>query len=257
MMITILPFQFYKINYQLFFQATGRARVPFLSALVLRANTSGNDFGPSRLFNSSDGFEYLIISSQNAAGNLDLYYMKYLPQLDNNVPAFPVPIPIKLLNTNYNDAYFAFDSDKRVVYFNSDRSGNFDIYEQSKPISTSLDNWFTSDFASSIKVDSLNTSSEEKCPFIYKDIMLLSSNRPGGLGGYDLYYSVFKGGKWGAPINMGPTVNSASDEFRPVIGSDTDFTNVFIIYSSNRPGGKGGFDLYFKGLELPVLLTSK
>jgi hypothetical protein len=47
---------------------------------------------------------------------------------------------------------------------------------------------------------------------------------------------------------MGPGVNSSADEFRPVIGMDPDFLNLFIMFSSNRPGGKGGFDIYFRGL---------
>jgi hypothetical protein len=34
------------------------------------------------------------------------------------------------------------------------------------------------------------------------------------------------------------------------MGSDEDFTNTFLMFSSNRPGGKGGFDLYFTGINL-------
>ncbi len=79
----------------------------------------------------------------------------------------------------------------------------------------------------------------------------ISSNRAGGFGGYDIYYSVFRNGNWSSPVNMGPRINTSSDEYRPVIGSNPDFTNNFIMFSSNRPGGKGGFDLYFSGLQLP------
>jgi hypothetical protein len=35
-----------------------------------------------------------------------------------------------------------------------------------------------------------------------------------------------------------------------VIGLHPDFTNKFLMFSSNRPGGKGGFDLYFTGIDL-------
>jgi hypothetical protein len=224
---------------------------PFLYALVARANTVGNDFGPTRLFSSTDGYEYLILSSLNTSGNLDLFYLKYLPRLGSNVPVFPVPVPVKLLNTSSNDAYISFDNNRLTAYFTSDRGGNYDIYSLSKPASSNLDAWFNSDFANSTKVDSINTTADDKCPFIHNNIMIFSSNRPGGIGGYDLYYSIFKGGKWGTPVNLGPEINTSSDEFRPVIGSQSDFTNVFIIFSSNRPGGKGGFDLYFMGYELP------
>ena len=80
--------------------------------------------------------------------------------------------------------------------------------------------------------------------------MIFTSNRPGGYGGYDLYYSVFKNGKWSSPVNFGPDINTSSDEYRPVIGYHPDFTNKFMIFSSNRPGGKGGFDLYFTGVDI-------
>ena len=81
--------------------------------------------------------------------------------------------------------------------------------------------------------------------------MIFTSNRPGGFGGYDLYYSVFRKGKWSSPVNFGPGINTSSDEYRPVIGYHPDFTNNFLMFSSNRPGGKGGFDLYFTGVNFP------
>lgn len=41
-----------------------------------------------------------------------------------------------------------------------------------------------------------------------------------------------------------------NDEYRPIVRSDKwKFDNNMMIFSSNRPGGKGGFDLYFVGIE--------
>ena len=68
--------------------------------------------------------------------------------------------------------------------------------------------------------------------------MVFTSNRPGGFGGYDLYYSVFKNGKWSSPVNFGPRINTASDEYRPLIGYHPDFTNIYMIFSSDRPEEK-------------------
>ena len=82
--------------------------------------------------------------------------------------------------------------------------------------------------------------------------MVFTSNRPGGMGGFDLYYSIFRNGNWSSPVNFGPRINTSSDEYRPVLGSNPDFTNQFMMFSSNRTGGKGGFDLYFTGVEFPV-----
>jgi hypothetical protein len=223
----------------------------FLDKLINKAKTAGNDFGPYRLFSSSDGFEYLCISSQNGAGNLDLYYLKNYPVSGSGSSEIDGPYPIKLLNTSNDDAYICFDSNLDSIYFISNRDGNFDIFLNKRPSNIEISEWFNLDYANSTKVDSVNSSKEDKCPFIYKKIMVFTSDRPGGLGGLDLYYSIFRNGKWSSPVNMGPGINTSSDEYRPVVGYQAGYTNLFMMFSSNRPGGKGGFDLYFTGVEFP------
>ena len=99
-------------------------------------------------------------------------------------------------------------------------------------------------------MESLSSAGEDKCPFIYRKILVFASDREGGLGGFDLYYSEFKNGTWSAPVNFGPGINSSWDEYRPILAGDENFTNMFLLFSSNRPGGKGGFDLYFRGMDL-------
>jgi hypothetical protein len=79
--------------------------------------------------------------------------------------------------------------------------------------------------------------------------IVFTSNRPGGYGGFDLYYSVYSNGQWGKPVNFGNKINTAYDEYRPIATSIDGFDNNFMIFSSNRPGGKGGFDLYYVGIE--------
>ena len=81
--------------------------------------------------------------------------------------------------------------------------------------------------------------------------MVFTSDRPGGFGGFDLYYSLFRNGKWNSPVNFGPKINTSSDEYRPLLGFYSGFENIYLIFSSDRPGGLGGFDLYFTGLEVP------
>ena len=182
---------------------------------------------------------------------LDLFYLKYLPPFGSAIPDITGPLPAKLLNTNNDEAYISFDLNEDSAYFTSNRGGNFDIYLHKKPATMTIDTWLSQSFAPSTLVDSINSAYDDKCPFVYKNIMLFSSNRPGGMGGYDLYYSIFKKGKWGSPINMGPRINTASDEYRPLLGYNPDFKNMFIVFSSNKPGGLGGFDLYFAGFNFP------
>ncbi len=223
----------------------------FITKLITKVNTPGNDFGPYRLYSSFDGYEYLLLSSVNSNGNLDFYYTKNRPVFGSVIPEVEGPFPAKLLNTNADEAYICFDTNQDSAYFSSNAEGNFDIFVHKRPFESSIDTWLNLNYESSAKVDSLNSSSDDKCPLIYKKIMVFASNRPGGMGGYDLYYSVFRKGKWSSPVNMGPRINTASDEFRPVIGGYSDFINLFMIFSSNKPGGNGGFDLYFTGIDFP------
>jgi hypothetical protein len=222
----------------------------FITKLLKASNTSGNDFGPYRLFSSVDGYEYLILSSVNSSGNLDFYYLKNMPAFGTNLPGVFGPYPVNLLNTSSDDAYMCFDTNQDTLYFSTKTGGNFDIYLKKKPVETDLTTWFNSSYSASLPIDSINSSSDDKCPIVNSNVMVFASNRPGGLGGYDLYYSVFKNGKWGYPKNFGPDVNTSSDEYRPVLATHQDFSNTLMIFSSNRPGGKGGFDLYFRGVSL-------
>lgn len=69
--------------------------------------------------------------------------------------------------------------------------------------------------------------------------LYFASNRPGGAGGSDLYYSEYINGEWSAPVNMGPDVNSPSDEYFPYIHPTGK-----LYFASDRPGGKGKLDVY-------------
>ena len=222
---------------------------PFFEALINKANTDGNDFGPYAVFSSSDGYEYFLVASQAPAGDLDLYYLRYLPYF-GSIPPIAGPYPITKINSSDDDAYIAFNINRDSVYFCSDRDGDFDIYVQDKDIESYMDLWFNDSFEAAAAVDSVNSDYNDKCPFINGNLMVFASDRPGGLGGFDLYYSILRNGKWGSPVNFGPGINSSSDEYRPLFDSHPDFTNAFMLFSSNRPGGDGGYDLYLTGFSL-------
>lgn len=226
---------------------------PFIDKLIKKAQTPVNDFGPYRFYSSVDGYEYLLLSSVNGSGNLDLTYCRNRPVFSNqNLPEVEGPFPVKVLNSSSEDAYFSINSKQDTAYFCSSVNGDFDIYLHSIPAETEPSKWFNLDYSASAQVDSVNTSSDDKCPMVFKKILIFTSNRPGGLGGYDLYFSVFRHGKWSFPENMGPGINSAYDEYRPLLGYHPDFTNNFLMFSSNRPDGKGGYDLYFTGYTFPT-----
>ena len=70
------------------------------------------------------------------------------------------------------------------------------------------------------------------------NILYFSSNRPGGHGGFDIYVSYFKNGKWTYPSNLGPQINSSGNEITPL------FDGEILYYSSDYTMGIGGLDVF-------------
>ena len=71
--------------------------------------------------------------------------------------------------------------------------------------------------------------------------LYFSSNRPGGIGGKDLYScSRTSNGKWSKATNMGPLINSLGDETAPYIHAD----NQTLYYTSDGLPGYGNTDLF-------------
>jgi outer membrane protein OmpA-like peptidoglycan-associated protein len=89
----------------------------------------------------------------------------------------------------------------------------------------------------------INTEFWESSPSLSPDkrVLYFSSNRYGGVGGKDLYYSVrMSNGKFGPAINMGDSINTAGDELAPYIHAD----NQTLFFTSDGLPGYGGSDLY-------------
>jgi len=97
----------------------------------------------------------------------------------------------------------------------------------------------------------VNTSSFDHFPRISPDGLELyfSSTRPGGYGAEDIYVTkrATKNDPWGAPVNLGPPVNTSASENFPSISSD----GLLLIFSGypdtvgwHRPGGYGSADIW-------------
>lgn len=90
----------------------------------------------------------------------------------------------------------------------------------------------------------VSSASLDGCPFISKDGLSLyfASNRSGGYGGNDIYVSerAHVDADWGTPANLGPTINTNSDEVCPSITVD----GHHLYFVSARAGGCGAQDLY-------------
>ena len=68
--------------------------------------------------------------------------------------------------------------------------------------------------------------------------LYFSSNRPGGQGGFDIYVSYLRDGKWSAPENLGPAVNSPGNEITPY------FDGEQLYFASDYKQGLGGYDIF-------------
>jgi len=65
------------------------------------------------------------------------------------------------------------------------------------------------------------------------------SDRPGGQGGTDIWVSQNQGDQWGAPVNMGPLVNTAGNEMYPFLTGDST-----LFFASTGQPGLGGLDIF-------------
>ena len=74
-----------------------------------------------------------------------------------------------------------------------------------------------------------------------KVILYFSSDRPGGMGGMDIWYAILiSEGKPGNCTNLGAPVNSDSNDVTPYYCNEEGI----LYFSSNREGGEGNFDIY-------------
>ena len=140
------------------------------------------------------------------------------------------------INTEVSEYYPSISLDgNTLIYTRRVNHNNEDFYQ-----STRTGNSWSK--AHSLEGD-INTNYNEAAQTVSLDGQMLIFNGcdiPGGRGSCDLYISYLTTGGWSAPENMGDSVNSESWDAAPSLSPD----KKDLYFSSSRPGGYGGMDLY-------------
>ena len=132
-------------------------------------------------------------------------------------------------------------ADGNTIYFKSDRLATSSPRNASDLFVTHKVNgeWQTPELIPSpISTDAGN----EHCPAILQDgrTLCFASMREGGYGGSDIWCSrQDAAGNWQEPVNQGPNINTAAEEFHFTQDADGK-----VYFTSSRPGGFGGMDIW-------------
>lgn len=153
--------------------------------------------------------------------------------------------PFLYNNPEYSVGHPAISADGRWLFFVSDMPGGYggtDIYvcenrggQWAEPRNLG---------------QGINTARNELFPFTAADgTLYFSSAGLPGLGGLDVF-ATKRGttGEFAFAVNVGAPVNGPKDDFGFII----DPTGTFGYFSSNRPGGMGGDDLYSFTMHYPL-----
>ncbi len=154
------------------------------------------------------------------------------------------------INSRYHDGMMSYDSLAKRMYFTrnnyfygtvtKDEQGelNLGIYFAD----VIMGEFGQPEWGNLIPFDHNDANSNTGHPSVSPDgrRLYFASDRPGGVGGVDIWYCDNLGNQWGVPQNMGPKVNTTGDEMYPYINGKS-----VLYFASNGQPGLGGLDLFF------------
>ncbi len=144
------------------------------------------------------------------------------------------------LNTTGNEGAQTITADGRHLYFTAcnraDGLGSCDIYYSRRE---------ASGWSKPVNVGPpLNTAAWESQPSISVDgqSIFFASSRPGNIGTTDIWMATRSAsGNWNNPENLGPVINTRSNELSPFIHAD----NQTLYFASDGHLGMGGLDIFY------------
>lgn len=200
--------------------------------------------------NYNEDNTFVVINQFGEEGGMNAGFSKVKLNEDASF-SFPEPIEIKDLDLTGSDINLAMSADAQHIFLamkSTDSYGDQDLYVSVKV--------FENMYSKPINLGSeINTRFREATPYISQDRTKLyfSSNRPGGVGGMDIYVCNrldYSYEKWSQPELIGQPINSTADDSHPYIALDSDQ----IYFSTNRDGSS---DIYTAKLIRDSVLTKK
>jgi hypothetical protein len=195
-------------------------------------NSGANDFCPTPL----RGNRLLFVSERVGAGSCgsgDIYMTRLNPVHGWDDPR-NLGCQVNSAAGEAGPSLFETTTGAQL-YFSSTRAGDSNIYA-----STQLAN---GTFGPATPVASLNTASDDFRPNVRKDGLevVFDSNRPGTLGGQDIWSSTRDSldDAWSTPVDL-TMVNSSFNETRASLSWD----GRTLTFGSNRTGTEGQADVY-------------
>jgi WD40-like Beta Propeller Repeat. len=121
------------------------------------------------------------------------------------------------VNSRYWDTQPSLSADGRTLYFISERPGGLGGYDIWRSKRGDDGTWGRAE-----NLRAVNTRSNELAPFIHVNgtTLFFSSDGYQNYGGYDLFRTEFKNGKWQTPINLGYPINDYRNQMGLFITAD-------------------------------------
>lgn len=213
-------------------------------------NTAGNE--GTACFNSKFDEAFFVRAVAAYRGD-DAYCKIFTSRREMPDGGWSVPQPMPFLKEKLNYLHPALSPDGNTLFFATNDPegwGGYDLYMVQRSNKTES-GWDEPRILSR----AINTGGNELFPTFDADTLYFASDGLLGMGGLDIFktYKLDKS-SWAPPINLKSPVNSGADDFgftvdkrRTADGKQNLKPGDLLragFFTSNRPGGRGGDDIY-------------
>lgn len=186
----------------------------------------------------SNDYTTLYFTMIPRKGKREQIYKGSISTTKENVVAITADqAPLAFCNAGYSYSHPSLSSDGNIIVFASDMpgtTGGMDLYITRRTGET----WSE---PANLGID-INSAKNEFWPFLDEfNNLYFSSDRFGGLGGYDIYTSKYNGTGWNKPVLLDKNINSQDDDIALVINRDNGKTAFF---SRRMKNSKGSIQLF-------------